>query len=99
MSKTYFGKRIEVTTRGLVRQSASFRLDDKWHLVEEVVFSWKDTGFGNVPRTRPPRWWRRHHRNYYRVRTTDGDTYEIYYDRGTSLNNPRYRRWYVTRQL
>jgi len=45
------------------------------------------------------KWWQRHHRNYYRVRTSQGEVFEIYYDRGTSLKHPEYRKWYLHRQL
>jgi len=97
--RSFFGKQIEVTTEGDVRLPASLRLDGKLHTIREVLFSWHDSGFGNAPRTRPPRWWQRHHRSYYRVETTEGDVFEIYFDRGTSLKNTKYRKWYVTRQL
>ena len=45
------------------------------------------------------KWWQRHHRNYYRVRTTGGEVFEIYHDRGTNLKHPQYKKWILTRQL
>ena len=97
--KRYFGKQIKVTTEGELRQPAAFQIDATWHHIDEIIFAWTDSGFGNRQGRRPPRWWRRHHRNYYRIKTTEDETFEIYYDRGTSLENPEYRRWYVTRKL
>jgi hypothetical protein len=48
---------------------------------------------------RKHKWIQRHHRNYFRVRTTSDEAYEIYYDRGVSMNNPKHMKWYVTKQL
>ncbi len=98
MPKHFFGKQIEVTVEGELRQPASFRLDDAQHRIGEILRFWSDHGFGDAMRARP-RWWQRHHRNYYLVKTEDGEVFEIYHDRGVSLKNPRYRKWYVTRQL
>jgi hypothetical protein len=33
------------------------------------------------------------------VKTTEGEIFEIYYDRGTSLEHPERKKWYLTRQL
>ena len=98
MGKRFFGKQIEVTVEGELRHPASFRMDETSHVVQEVLLSWQDYGFGNSPERRH-RWWQRHHRSYYRVKTTASEVFEIYHDRGVSLKNPKYRRWYVTRQL
>ena len=98
MSRRFFGKQIKVTVEGELRQPASFKLDDELHVVQEVVLAWSDHGFPNDGQRRH-RWWQRHHRNYYHVKTADGEEYEIYHDRGTSLKHPEYRKWYITRQL
>jgi len=39
-------------------------------------------------------WWRRRHRDYYRLRTSDGQRYEIYHQRGV-----RHKGWVLYRQL
>jgi len=97
-SRRFFGKQIEVTTEGEPRRPVSFLLDDKLYIIEEILVAWPDHGFGATSGKRH-RWWQRRHRNYYQVRTTDEEVFEIYYDRGVSLKHPRYRKWYVTRRM
>lgn len=98
MAPQFFGREIEVAVSGEVRTPTSFRLDDREYLIEEIIDAWHDYGYGKTP-VRRRKWWLRHHRNYYRVKTTDGDTFEIYYDRGTSLKHSKYKKWYLSRQL
>ena len=97
-ARRYFGKQIEVAMKGEPRRPVSFRLDDKLHVIDEILVAWPDHGFGASSDKRN-RWWQRRHRNYYQVRTTDEEVFEIYYDRGVSLKHPRYRKWYVTRRM
>ena len=97
-ARRFFGKQIEVTMEGEPRHPVSFRLDDKLHVIQEILLVWHDHGFGENSGMRH-RWWQRHHRNYYQVRTTEEEVFEIYYDRGVSLKHPRYRKWYVTRRM
>ena len=98
MPERYFGRQIEVTTGGGVKVPVSFRLDDREYVIAEVLESWPDHGFGKSSAGRN-RWWQRHHRNYYRVKTAEGEVYEIYYDRGTSLDHPELKKWFLTRRL
>ncbi len=98
VSQRFLGKEIQVKVAGEVRQPVSFTLEGKEYTIAEIVAEWADHGFGSAPSGRQ-RWWMRHHRNYYQVRTTEGEVFEIYYDRGTSLKNTRYKKWYATRQL
>ena len=98
MSQRFLGKEIQVTVAGELRHPVSFILEDKEHAIQEILAAWPDHGFGSSPPNRK-RWWLRHHRNYYTVRTTDGKVFEIYYDRGVSMNNPKYKKWYASRQL
>jgi len=98
MSRRFFGREIQVRVEGEVRHPVSFRLEGKDYVIREVLTAWADYGFGNTPPQRK-RWWLRHHRNYYRVCTTEGEVFEIYYDRGVSLKSPKYKKWYVSRQL
>jgi len=98
MPEYFFGRQIEVTTGGDVKVPVSFRLDDREYMIAEILESWPDHGFGNSSSGRK-RWWQRHHRNYYRVKTTGGEVYEIYYDRGTSLSHPELKKWFLTRRL
>lgn len=59
--------------------------------VSEVISRWDDWGFGAAPPKRR-HWWQRRHRTYYRVKTVDGRTFELYYDRSR-------REWFLTREL
>lgn len=94
----FIGKEIQVRVEGELNQPASFRLDGQDFIIAEISESWPDYGFGRSTAGRK-RWWQRHHRNYYRVKTAEGDTYEIYYDRGVDAKHPEYRKWYASRKL
>jgi len=83
MPKQYFARQIEVTTGGDIKVPVSFKLGDREYQIAEVLESWPDHGYGN----------------YYRVKTAEGEVYEIYYDRGTKLTHPELKKWYLTRQL
>ena len=98
VEKRFFGKQIEVKTGGEVVTPEAFKLDNQWHQVEDILTSWPDYSFPSDGRAKH-RWWQRHHRNYYIVRTAEGDKYEIYYDRGVSLDDSKHRKWYVTRRF
>ena len=97
MPQRFFGKQIKVTTSGEVKTPISFRLDAREYVIAEISESWPDYGFGkgNVHH----RWWQRHHRAYYRVKTTTGEVFEIYHDRGTKLEQAERQQWYLYRQL
>jgi hypothetical protein len=94
----FFGRQIEVATSGEVKVPVSFRLDDREYIISEVLESWPDHGYGKSPPKRK-KWYHRRHRNYYRVKTTEGDVFEIYYDRGTKLEHPERKKWFLSRQL
>ena len=98
MPQRFFGQEIQVEVEREVRRSASFRLEGREYVIGEILAAWADYGFGDDP-LRRKRWWQRHHRNYYTVRTTGGEVFEIYHDRGTSLKNSKYKKWYVARQM
>ncbi|MFH1381724.1 MAG: DUF6504 family protein [Chloroflexota bacterium] len=98
MTPQFFGQEIKVTVSGEVKTPAAFRLGDNDYVIAEIIETWPDYGFGHSP-LRRKRWWQRHHRNYYRVRTTTGEVFEIYHDRGTNLSQAERQRWYLYRQL
>ena len=98
MPSQFFGQEIQVTVTGEIKIPASFRLGDRDYTISEIIESWADHGFGRSTSSRH-RWWQRHHRNYYRVRTTESEVFEIYYDRGTNLKHPERRKWFLHRQL
>ena len=97
MAPQFFSREIAVTVSGEVKVPVSFRLGGQEHVISEIIEAWPDHGFGRSP-LRHRRWWQRHHRNYYRIRTTGGEVFEIYYDRGTSLKHPEYKQWFLYRQ-
>ena len=98
MAPQFFGRQINVTTKGEVKVPVSFRLDDREYVISDIVEAWHDYGFGKSP-LRRKRWWHRHHRNYYKVKTIEGEIFEIYYDRGTKLEHAERKKWFLYRQL
>ena len=98
MVPQFFGREIEVTVDDQVKAPVSFQLGDREYVIAQIIDAWHDYGFGHSP-LRHRNWWQRRHRNYYRVKTTGGEVFEIYYDRGTSLRYPENRRWFLYRQL
>ncbi|NIM07049.1 MAG: hypothetical protein GTO55_10785 [Armatimonadetes bacterium] len=60
------------------------------YLIERVMKTWADYGFGTLARGR--RWWQRRHRNYYQVVTEEGEEFEFYLDRGK-------KEWILYRRL
>jgi hypothetical protein len=98
MVPRFFGQPIDVTTSGDVKVPVAFHLGDHDYVVAEIIETWQDYGFGKNP-LRRKRWWQRHHRNYYRIKTTEGGIFEIYYDRGTRLEHAKSKKWFLYRQL
>jgi len=98
MAPQFFGREIDVTVSGEVSVPISFRLGNREYEISQILDAWHDYGFGRSP-LRHRKWWQRHHRNYYRVKTTQDEVFEIYYDRGTSLRHPEYKKWFLYRQL
>ena len=89
----FIGRQIQVRCEGLVKRPVAFCLDEQEYEVEAIVEEWQDWGFGKTDRQR--NWRTRHHRNYYRVRTTEGELFEIYCYRP----KPMRTRWYVYKRL
>ena len=98
MAPQFFGQEVQVTVSGEVKVPTAFRLGEREYVISELIVAWPDHGFGLDERRRK-RWWQRRHRNYYRVRTTEGEVFEIYYDRGANLNHPERKKWFLHRQL
>ena len=90
---------IEVETAGEVRTPVAFTLEGRRYEVEQVLETWQDSGFGLAAPLKK-NWRLRHHRNYYRLRTTEGEVFEIYLERSrVGLRHGRPRKWYASRQL
>ena len=98
MAPQFISREIEVTVAGEIKTPASFSFDGREYIISQILAAWPDHGFGRNPPGRR-RWWQRHHRNYFQIKTTDGDVFEIYYDRGANLNHPELKKWYVYRKL
>jgi hypothetical protein len=97
MPERFFGKEIKVTTGGEVKEPVSFTLDGKEYAVRAVLEYWPDWGFSAGETNK--NWRTRRHRSYYRVLTAENEVYEMYYDRGTNLKHPEFRKWYLTQRL
>jgi hypothetical protein len=97
MPERFFGREIEVVTGGEVKAPVSFTLDGRENAIKEVLEFWPDAGFGTAETNR--NWRTRHHRSYYRVKTADGEVYEMYFDRGTNLRHPEFRKWFLTQRV
>ncbi len=67
---------------GTLREPVAFTWRGERHVVKEILSAWVDAGFGAGEVTRT--WYRRRHRNMYRVATEAGEVYELYLDRGGS---------------
>ena len=97
--RRFFGKQIDVTVdEGDIQRPVAFSFDDETHKIKAILHYREDSGFGKGKRA-SHRWWQRHHRNYYRVKTTNDELFEIYHDRGASTEHRDYRQWYITRQF
>jgi hypothetical protein len=99
MPPQFLGREIQVTTGGEIKVPATFTLDGREYAVSEIVREWQDHGFGLGAAGRQRRWWQRRHRTCYLVKTTEGELFEIYFDRGANLKHPERRKWYAHRKL
>jgi hypothetical protein len=97
MPERFIARGIKVTSAEGVKTPVAFTLDGREYKVVEVTEWWQDAGYGNSETNK--NWRTRHHRSYYRVKADDGETYEMYFDRGTSLKHPEFRKWYLTQRL
>ena len=75
-----------------LREPVAFTWRGQRYTIRQILSVWVDTGFGAGEVTRT--WYRRRHRNVYRVETDEGEIYELYLDRGGSR-----RDWVLARRL
>jgi hypothetical protein len=75
----FLGERIDVEKDKTAPRPVSFRWRGRTYIVAEVLQEWVDAGFGDAP-PQSRKWYNRHHRRYYVVRTTSGDVFRIYLD-------------------
>jgi len=99
----FIGKAIEVELgEGEAPSPVAFHLGRKEHRVAEVLQRWEDQGFGQqIPGHQD----RSGHgqRVYYRVRTSDGEVYELYVDWQAARRLGKHRqeksRWFAHRRI
>lgn len=94
MSPQFISEQIRVTTDGEIKQPISFAWKGTEYRVTEILLSWFDWGF--PPGASQRDWRTRRHRNYYRVRTSSGEVFEIYLDRATPSGSSE---WYLYQRL
>lgn len=75
----FVGEPVSVEPAGAVGPPETFIWKDQTYEVQEILHTWSDWGFGEGSHTRS--WRNRRHRNYFQVRTSQGD-FELYVDRG-----------------
>lgn len=75
----FIGEKIVVETGGEVKQPVALTWRKQDYTVAEVIASWFDWGFSAA--TKQKDWRTRRHRNYFRLRLTSGEIFEIYLDR------------------
>ncbi len=100
MPVEFISKEITVTlSEGEERLPQGFKLAGREYQVAEVLSTWQDHGYSGLPV--PRRGWQGgSQRQFYRLRTADGETFEIYVE---TLAGRRGRggkaRWYASRRL
>lgn len=82
-------REIEVSRDTRSGKLISFWWNSKEFQISNVIAVWSDWGFGaGAPKRKS--WKMRHHRNYYRVETMDGNVFELYHDRGIKLSGGKW---------
>lgn len=89
----FYSEPIEVVFRTHPGPPTAFIWRGEEHRIAAVEAMWQDHGVGTV-NPKYASWRLRRHRNYYRVRTDDGRTFEFYLDRSGGR-----RRWVLYREL
>jgi len=99
----FIGKAIEVELgEGEAPSPAGFRLGKKEHRVAEVLQRWEEQGSGQQIPGHQERRGPHGQRVYYRVRTDDGEVYELYVDwqadRRLGKTRQEKSRWFAHRR-
>ena len=88
----FIDEEIEVQPGKCYPELEWFDWRGKRYEVAKVIGTWQDCGFADWMKR--PRWWQRHHKNFYRIETKEGRAFEIYCDRGSKR-----RVWVLLREL
>ncbi len=102
MPVDFVGREIEVTlSEGEAPAPLAFRMGSRQYKVAEQMASWQDRNVGDRQRGRD--WRQQQQRRYYRVRTEEGEVYELYADWSPTKRRKKGQavgaRWYLHRRL
>src|SRR3990170_3340886 len=100
MPVEFIGKEIEVgLSDDAVRLPQRFKLAGREYQVTEVVSTWQDHAYSGLPA--PRRGWQGgSQRQFYRLRTAQGETFEIYVETPAGRRGRAGKaRWYAQRRL
>jgi len=80
--REFIGEEVQVEFRQEVGRKVpvSWFRHGRRYDVERILASWEDHGFGSGGPAQK-RWWQRRHRSYFLVASTEGEVYELYWDR------------------
>ena len=92
MDGRFIGEEIGVQSGDCYPELEWFSWRGKKYKVARVIGAWQDYGFAGWMRR--PRWWQRHHKNFYQIETRDGRTFEMYCDRGSKR-----KVWVLLREI
>lgn len=102
MPVDFVGREVEVTlSEDEAPVPVAFRLGSRQYKVVEQIATWQEGAFAGL---RPGRDWRQQQeRRYYRVRTEEGEVYELYADwsprRRQRKGGAHTVRWYLHRRI
>jgi len=93
-SSRFMDREIEVeAAEDAPRRPAAFKIGGRRYVVADVLNTWDDEAPGAARD-----WRQRHHRTFYRLRTEEGDLFDVYYDWSESRRHHR-DRWVLHRRL
>ena len=87
MEGRFIDAAVEVFFQEKPGPPAGFRWEGKEYRIAEILEFRRELDFKRS-------WWRRRHRDWYKVRTSDGHVFELYFHRG-----PGRRYWVLLREL
>ncbi len=101
MPVDFVGRVVEVTlSEDETPVPLAFRLGPREYKVAEQIATWQEGGFAGPRRGRD--WRQQQERRYYRLRTEEGEVYELYVDWSPARRRKRgagAARWYLHRRI
>lgn len=80
MGEKFIAEPIKVVYDFDSLKPVSFTWDKKEYKIAELINAYQDFGFSSVG-PKKKNWRIRHHRNYYIIKTADGEKFRLYLDR------------------